>query len=75
MSSNNLTVIESSGSLSLLTDGINYYLRVNGGQAVELSYNGSPVTVGEFAPYGDWTPIAAMKWLGRFRAPISIRFG
>ena len=43
------TVIELSGSTSLLTDGTNDFLQPNGGQAVELSYGGSPVTVGEFA--------------------------
>ena len=37
------TVIESSGSMSLLTDGTNYFLQPNGGAAVELSYNGAPV--------------------------------
>ena len=55
------TVIESSGTMSLLTDGTNYYLQPNGGPAVELSYGGSPVTVGEFASYGAWTPIAAAQ--------------
>jgi Domain of unknown function (DUF4347)/Tryptophan-rich Synechocystis species C-terminal domain/Putative esterase len=55
------TVIESSGSTSLLTDGTNYFLQPNGGPAVELSYNGAPVTVGEFAQYGAWAPIAAAQ--------------
>ena len=55
------TVIESSGSMSLLTDGTNYFLQPNGGAAVELSYDGAPVTVGEFAQYGEWTPIAAAQ--------------
>src|SRR5689334_7009013 len=54
-----LTVIESSGSTTLLTDGTNYYLQPNGGAAVELSYGGAPVTAGEFDQYGGWTPIAA----------------
>ena len=40
------TVIESSGTTSLLTDGTHYYLQPNGGAAVELSYNGAPVMVG-----------------------------
>ena len=77
-----LTVIESSGSMSLLTDGTNYFLQPNGGPAVELSYDGAPVTAGEFAQYGAWTPRsprrrrrADMRWPGRSRAPISIRFG
>jgi serralysin len=52
------TVIESNGSMSLLTDGTNYYLEPNGGTAVKLSYNGAPVTVGQF---GGWTPAAATQ--------------
>ena len=52
------TVIESNGSMSLLTDGTNYFLEPNGGTAVKLSYNGAPVTVGQF---GGWTPIAAAQ--------------
>ena len=51
-------VIESSGSMSLVTDGTNYYLEPNGGTAVKLNYNGAPVTVGQF---GAWTPIAAQQ--------------
>jgi cytochrome c2 len=53
-----MTVIESSGTTSLLTDGAHYFLQPNGGAAVELSYNGSPVAVGEF---GAWAPIAAQQ--------------
>ena len=56
-----LTVIESSGSMSLLTDGTNYFLQPNGGAAVELSYNGAPVVTGEFAQYGYNAPIAATQ--------------
>ena len=52
------TVIESNGSMSLLTDGTNYLLQPNGGTAVKLSYNGAPVTVGQF---GGWTPVAATQ--------------
>ncbi len=44
--------------MSLLTDSTNYYLEPNGGTAVKLSYNGAPVTVGQF---GAWTPIAAQQ--------------
>ena len=61
MSSDDLTTIESSGSMSLLTDGTNYFLQPNGGAAVELSYNGTPVTAGEFAQYGYNAPIAAAQ--------------
>src|SRR5579864_4411162 len=56
--SSGLTVIESSGTTTLLSDGTYYYLQVGSGPAVELSYNGAPVTVGEF---GAWTPIAAQQ--------------
>jgi hypothetical protein len=56
-----LTVIESSGSMSLLTDGTDYFLQPNGGTAVELSYDGAPVTAGEFAQYGYDAPIAAAQ--------------
>jgi 20S proteasome alpha/beta subunit len=52
------TVIESSGSMSLATDGTNYLLEPNGGTAVDLSYDGAPVTAGQF---GGWTPIAAAQ--------------
>ena len=52
------TVIESNGSMSLLTDGTNYLLKPNGGTTVKLSYNGAPVTVGQF---GGWTPVAATQ--------------
>jgi cytochrome c2/S-formylglutathione hydrolase FrmB len=58
MSSNGLTIIESSGTTSLLTDGTYYYLQIGDGPAVALTYNGAPVTVGEF---GAWTPIAAQQ--------------
>jgi S-formylglutathione hydrolase FrmB len=58
MSSNDLTTIESSGSMSLLAQGSNYLLQPNNEPAVELSYGGAPVTDGEF---GGWTPIAAAQ--------------
>ena len=67
-----LTMIESSGSMSLLTDGTNYFLQPNGGSAVKLSYGGAPVTVGEFAPYGDWTPIAAAQTASGYEVAWSI---
>jgi hypothetical protein len=56
-----LTLIESSGSMSLLTDGTNYFLQPNGGTAVKLSYGGGPVYAGEFAQYGYGAPIAAAQ--------------
>jgi cytochrome c2 len=58
MSSSNLTVIESSGTTTLLTDGTDYYLQIGDGPGVELSYNGAPITVGQL---GAWTPIAAQQ--------------
>ena len=61
MSSADLTTIESNGSMSLLTDGTDYFLQPNGGAAVELSYNGAPVVAGEFAQYGYNAPIAATQ--------------
>ena len=63
------TVIESSGSMSLLTDGTNYFLQPNGGPAVELSYGGAPVTVGQF---GAWTPIAAAQTASGYEVAWSI---
>jgi hypothetical protein len=53
-----LTTIESSGTTNLLTDGTYYYLQIGDEPLVELSYNGAPVTVGE---YGGWSPIAAQE--------------
>ncbi|HZZ62278.1 MAG TPA: hypothetical protein VFE63_14080 [Roseiarcus sp.] len=43
------TTFESFGSTSLVEDGNNYFLKPNGGQAVELSYGGSPVVDGSLA--------------------------
>ena len=65
--------------MSLLAAGGNYFLQPNGGPAVELSYNGAPVVAGEFAQYGDWSPIAAAQtasgyevaWEIHGRRPVS----
>ena len=54
----NATLIESSGTTSLLAAGNTYLIEPNGEGAVELSYSGAPVTAGEF---GGWTPIAAQQ--------------
>ena len=51
-------VIESSGSMNLVTDWINYLLEPNGGSAVKLSLGGTPVVVGQL---GASTPIAAQQ--------------
>ena len=54
------TVIETSGSTTLVQQGSNYFLEPNGGSAVELNYGGSPVVDGEFDQNGGhWVPIAA----------------
>ena len=65
--SSNLTVIESSGTTTLLTDGTYYYLQVGDGAAVELSYNGAPVAVGQF---GAWTFIAAQQTATGFEVAL-----
>ena len=53
------TVIEAQGSTSLVQVADDYFLYpVGGSSGPELSYNGAPVTVGEF---GSWTPIGAEK--------------
>jgi hypothetical protein len=54
----NATVIESSGSTSLLAVGTNYLIEPNGGGGIQLSYGGAPVAAGQF---GAWTPIAAAQ--------------
>ena len=65
--SSGLTTIESSGTTTLLTDGTYYYLQVGDGPAVELSYGGSPVTVGQF---GAWTFIAAQQTTTGFEVAL-----
>lgn len=51
------TVIESSGSTSLVQSGANLYMNpVGSGSGPELKYGGSPVVSAQF---GAWTPIAA----------------
>jgi hypothetical protein len=55
------TVIETSGSTSLVQDGNDYFLQPNGGTQIELSAAGSPVAAGQLTDQsGDpWAPIAA----------------
>ena len=51
------TVIELSGSTSLVEVGNNYYLdNISRGTGPELQYAGAPVTAGQF---GSWAPIGA----------------
>ncbi len=54
------TVIQTDGTTSLVSIGSNYFLNKVGSNATgpELSYNGGPVTAGEF---GSWTPIGAVQ--------------
>ena len=52
------TLIESSGTTSLLTDGTYYYLRAGSGPVVALTDDGAPITVSEL---GAWTLIAAQQ--------------
>jgi Tryptophan-rich Synechocystis species C-terminal domain/Putative esterase len=53
------TVIEAFGSTNLVERENNYFLQPNGGAAVELSYGGAPVVVGQFDQFGAWAPIGA----------------
>ena len=58
------TVIEASGSTSLVQVGNNYFLDpVAGGTGPELKYNGSPVVAGQFGPYVADRRGADGKWL------------
>jgi Tryptophan-rich Synechocystis species C-terminal domain len=58
------TVIESSGSTSLVEIGNNYYLEsIGSGTGLELKYGGAPVTVGEF---GSIAPIGAVQAAGGY---------
>ena len=51
------TTIESSGTTSLVQSGSQYFMNpVAGGTGPEVSYQGTPVTAGEF---GAWTPLGA----------------
>ena len=66
-------VIESSGSMSLVTDWTNYYLEPNGGTPVKLSYNGRPLrsanlALGLRSRRSRQRP--AMRWPWRMWAPI-----
>src|SRR5271166_4714834 len=63
------TVIETFGSTSLTEDGSHYFLRPNGGPAVELSYNGAPVYDGEF---GGWAPIAAEQTASGYEVALKV---
>ena len=71
-------VIESSGSMSLVTDWTNYYLEPNGGTAVKLSYGGRRLRSANLAP-GLRSRRSRrrpdMRWPWRMWAPINIRSG
>jgi hypothetical protein len=64
-----LTVIESYGTTSLLTDGTHYFLQPAGGSAVELSYGGTPVYTGE---YGAWTWIGTEQTATGYEVALSM---
>ena len=69
----NLTIIESSGTTTLLTDGIFYYLQNGNGPAVELSYAGAPVVDGQFDQFGGhWVPIGAEQTASGYEVAWSI---
>ncbi len=63
------TVIESSGSTSLVASGNTYLLEPNGGSAVQLSYNGAAVVAGQF---GAWTPIAAERTTTGYEVALKV---
>ena len=74
------TVIESSGSTSLVEVGNNYYLdSISSGTGPELKYAGAAVTAGEFgtldADRRGTDRAAATMSPGRSRAPVSTRCG
>ena len=55
------TVIETSGSTSLMQDGNDYFLQTGSGTQVELSDAGLPVVAGEFSDQSGnlWSPLGA----------------
>jgi hypothetical protein len=65
------TVIEASGATTLVRVGNDYLLYpVGGSSGPALSYNGAPVTVGEF---GSWTPIGAEQTASGYQ--VAWQFG
>ena len=57
-------VIQTDGTTSLVEIGPSYFVEVVGSStALQLKYNGSPATVGEF---GTWTPIGAVQVAGGY---------
>ncbi len=69
MSSDEVTTIEAFGSTSLVQDGSNYFLDATDGSAVELSYGGAPVVVGQF---GGWAPIGAEKTTSGYEVALKL---
>ncbi len=63
------TMIESSGSTSLVASGNTYLFEPNGGSAVQLSYNGAAVVAGQF---GAWTPIAAERTATGYEVALKV---
>jgi hypothetical protein len=62
------TVIESFGSTALFQSGGHYFVGTTG-PAVELSYGGSPVVVGQF---GAWTPIGVEKTATGYQLALAL---
>jgi 20S proteasome alpha/beta subunit len=63
------TVIESSGSTSLVQVGNDYYLlNSSTGLGPEVTYGGAPLTVGEFS----WTPIGAEQTSTGYQVALTI---
>jgi len=66
----NATLIESSGTTSLLATGNNYVIEPSSGAGgVELSYAGQPIVAGEF---GAWTPFAAQQTASGYEVAFKI---
>src|SRR5215469_5537837 len=63
------TVIESFGSTSLVQTGSNYFFYPTGGSAVELSYGGAPVVVGQF---GAWAPIGVEQTASGYEVALKL---
>ena len=63
------TIIEAAGATTLVQSGSNYFLDAADGSAVELSYGGSPVVVGQF---GAWTPIGGEKTASGYEVALKL---
>ena len=64
------TVIQTNGSTSLTEVANEYFIYESGGSGLALSYDGAPVTAGEF---GAWTPIGAVQTSTGYE--VAVQFG